>query len=124
MTTTRESRRATHSTADALGSATPLNYADSLTTRGHRTSGDLAAAAFVSFATSYAAVRAPLREDLRPVVGSTVVVERGARDADVKGIVVGYDKGGVLIEARFAFTGPGDVWIPWRAVRGIVEVAP
>lgn len=124
MTTAMRSRPAGDRAAEALRVATPSSSAHSLTTHRHSTSAELTTAALVSFVTSYAAVRAPLRDDLRPPVGSTVVVERGPRDADVRGILVGYDKGGVLIEARFAFSGPGDVWIPWRAVRGIIEVAP
>ncbi len=64
---------------------------------------------------------AALTEDQRPPVGSCVLVERG-RDSDVRGQVLGYDRRGVAVEAKFAFLGQLRVYIPWSAVKAMIEV--
>lgn len=62
-----------------------------------------------------------LPEDHRPPVGTCVLVERG-RDSDVRGRVLGYDARGVAVEARLAFIGRQRVYLPWSAVKALIEV--
>ena len=111
----RERRPVGSQAAEALGTATPSNFDKNSAGSGHGTS-------LVVSLTTYAALRTVPDVDLRPAIGTKVVVERGPRDEDIVGVVVGYDPRGALLECR-VFRGVVDTWIPWRQVRSITAVS-
>lgn len=94
--------------------ARPL-HSDGSSSRRHRTS------VFESLLVGALTAYQKLPEDHRPPVGTCVLVERG-RDSDVRGRVLGYDARGVAVESRFAIIGELRVYIPWSAVRAMIEV--
>lgn len=115
MITERESRPGETGRLKSLA-ATPSTFDQGSARLGQRASGSFAST-LVGALTAYAA----LSEDLRPAPGTCVVVERG-RESDVRGTVLGYDRRGVAVEARFAIVGLQTVYIPWVAVKGLIEV--
>ncbi len=96
--------------------ATPKSSINSLT-GGRHVARDTFAGLLVDALMTYA----KLSEDQRPPVGTCVLIQRG-RDHDVRGTVLGYDVRGVAVEARFAFVGLQRVYLPWSAIRAMIEV--
>lgn len=94
--------------------AQPL-HSDGSSSRRHRTT--VLETLLVGALTAYQ----KLPEDHRPAVGTCVIVERG-RDSDVRGRVLGYDARGVAVEAKLAFLGLQRIYLPWSAVKALIEV--